>query len=262
MDRHERISALLAMLAKDGKVEVDQAVEALGASPATIRRDLVYLDEQRLATRTHGGAIANSGSFDLPLRFKTGRAVEEKQRIGEAAAGLAAAGSVVAINGGTTTLEVARALAARPDLAAREGAGPALTIVTNAVNVAGELLVRPYFKVVVTGGVVRAHSYELFGPLAERSIESLSVDLTFLGVDGFDPAFGASAFSDAEASTNSLLVEASAKVVVVADSTKIGRRAFAQICPPASVDTLVTDGGVPPEWQARVQAAGIEVITA
>ncbi|MDR2378527.1 MAG: DeoR/GlpR family DNA-binding transcription regulator, partial [Bifidobacteriaceae bacterium] len=203
MDRYERIAALLAMLAENGKVEVDQAVAALGASPATIRRDLVYLDEQRLATRTHGGAVANSSAFDLPLRFKTGRAAAEKRRIGEAAAARAAVGSVVAVNGGSTTLEVARALAARADLAARDAAGPALTIVTNAVNVAGELLIRPYLKVVVTGGVVRSHSYELFGPLAERSIESLSVDLAFIGVDGFDPSFGASADSDAEASTNS-----------------------------------------------------------
>ncbi|MDR0592217.1 MAG: DeoR/GlpR family DNA-binding transcription regulator [Bifidobacteriaceae bacterium] len=262
MDRHARISALLAMLAENGKVEVDEAVAALGASPATIRRDLVYLDEQRLATRTHGGAVADSGSFDLPLHFKTGRAMDEKRRIGQVAAGLAPIGSTTGLNGGTTTLAVARALAARPDLAARESGAPALTIVTNAVNVAGELLVRPYLKVVVTGGVVRAHSYELFGPLAERSLEALSVDLLFLGVDGIDAGFGASAYSDAEASTNLLMVKAAARIVVVADSSKIGRRAFAQICPPAGIDTLVTDKGIEPAAAAQLRGAGVEVIAA
>ncbi|MDR3360968.1 MAG: DeoR/GlpR family DNA-binding transcription regulator [Bifidobacteriaceae bacterium] len=256
------MSALLALLAQDGKVDVDQAVADLGVSAATIRRDLVYLDQQRLATRTRGGAVANSAAYDLPLRFKTGEAAEEKRRIAQAAASMAPQGGVVALNGGSTTLEVARALAARPDLArTASSTGVALTVVTNAVNLAVELLPRPYLKVVVTGGVVRAHSYELVGPLAERSIESLSVDTLFLGVNGFDPVFGASAHSDAEVSTNSLLVEAAARVVVVADSTKLGRRAFAQICPPQAVAALVTDNALAPEMKGRLEALGLEVVT-
>ncbi|MDR1442379.1 MAG: DeoR/GlpR family DNA-binding transcription regulator [Bifidobacteriaceae bacterium] len=260
MDRHARISALLAMLAKEGKIEVEAAVTALGASPATIRRDLVYLDEQRLATRTHGGVVANSGSFDLPLRFKIGRAAEERKRIGAAAAALVPIGATVALNGGTTTLEVGRALAARPELASRRDSEPSVTVVTNAVNLAGELLVRPYLKVVVTGGVVRAHSYELFGPLAERSIQALSVDITFLGLEGFDPVFGASSHSDAVASTDSLLVKAAAKVVAVTDSSKLGRRAFAQICRAPNVDVLITDSGADLAVLARLRSLGIEVL--
>jgi DeoR family transcriptional regulator of aga operon len=250
------------MLAQNGKVDVDEAVATLGASPATVRRDLVYLDEQRLATRTHGGAVAAHGSFDLPLRFKTGRAVEEKKQIGLAGAGLAAPGTVVALNGGTTTLEVGRALASRPELARGSADSPTLTVVTNSVNLAAELLVRPYLKVVVTGGVVRAHSYELFGPLAERSIEALSVDLLYLGVDGFCAEFGASAYSDAEASTNAFLARATAKVAVVADSSKLGHRAFAQICRPADVDLLITDAGATAEQLAPIEDVGIAVVKA
>jgi DeoR/GlpR family transcriptional regulator of sugar metabolism len=249
------------MLAEDGQVEVDRAVEELGASPATIRRDLVYLDTQRLATRTHGGAVANSAAYDLPLRFKTQRAAAEKARIAQAAAAMAAVGAVVALNGGSTTLEVGRALAARADLAAAGGTGQSLTVVTNAVNLAAELLARPYLKVVVTGGVVRPHSYELSGPLAERSIEALSVDLLFLGVDGIDVQFGASAHSDAEASTNSLLVRAAARVVAVADSSKVGRRAFAQICRAADVAAVVTDTGIAPAAKAAFEAVGVGVVT-
>jgi DeoR family transcriptional regulator of aga operon len=260
VDRHARISSLLAMLAQNGKVEVEEAVAALGASPATIRRDLVYLDEQRLATRTHGGAVASSGSFDLPLRFKTGQAVREKQRIGSMAADLVPFGSVIALNGGTTTLEIGRALAARADFASSTDDVPALTIVTNAVNLAGEMLVRPHFKVVVTGGVVRAHSYELFGPLANQSIRALSVDTTFLGVDGFDASFGASAHSDAEASANSLLADCASRVVVVADGSKVGRRAFAQICTPDKVDILITDEGANAQAVERIRSLGIEVL--
>ncbi|MDR1798551.1 MAG: DeoR/GlpR family DNA-binding transcription regulator [Bifidobacteriaceae bacterium] len=254
------MSALLDILATQGQVSVEEAVAALGVSPATVRRDLALLDQQRLATRTHGGAVASGSSFDLPLRLKTERAAAEKRRIAEAAATLVPLGAIVAFNGGTTTLEVARALAARPDLAGAQGHGPALTIVTNAVNLASEMLVRPYFRVVVTGGVVRAHSFELYGPLADRSVEGMSVGTVFVGVNGFDPEFGASAHSDVEASINSRLVKVAGRVVVVADSTKIGVTAFAQICPPHEVDILVTDTGVPPDMVERIRAQGIEVM--
>lgn len=260
MDRHARLSSLLALLADKGRVDVDEAVAELGVSAATIRRDLVYLDQQRLASRTHGGAVANSAAYDLPLRFKTQKAAEQKRRIAAAAAALAPIGGVIALNGGSTVLEVARALAARPDLAQAAARDQSLTVVTNAVNVAVELLPRPYLKVVVTGGVVRAHSYELVGPLAERSIASLSVDILFLGVNGFDPKFGASAHSDAEVSTNSLLVQAAAKVVAVADSSKLGRRAFAQICPTSAVTTLVTDDAAAPEMRSQLESAGLELL--
>jgi DeoR family transcriptional regulator of aga operon len=87
------------------------------------------------------------------------------------------------------------------------------------------------------------------------------VDILFVGVNGFDPEFGASAHSDAEVSTNSLLVRAASRVVAVADSSKLGRRAFAQICRAADVAGLVTDAGCPQGTRSQFEALGIEVIT-
>src|SRR6202035_4204605 len=103
------------------------------------------------------------------------RRAPEKQRIGRAAAGLIAPGSAVALNGGTTTSEVARALATRPDLQDGTGA-PAITVVTNAMNIASELAIRQHIKIVVTGGVARTQSYELIGPFATLVLEQLGVD--------------------------------------------------------------------------------------
>ncbi|MDR1851360.1 MAG: DeoR/GlpR family DNA-binding transcription regulator [Propionibacteriaceae bacterium] len=260
MDRHSRLNALLEIVAKEGKVDVAEAVEQLGVSAASIRRDLVYLDEQHLVTRVHGGAVSNSPGYDLPLRYKSQRQTDEKQRIGVAAAALADKGSIVAINGGTTALEVGRALAARDDLS--DGDEPGLTVVTNALNLATELLARPFLRVVVTGGVVRSHSYELFGPLASRSLQALSFHTAYLGVDGFDLEFGASAYSDVEANVNAALATTAERVVVVADSTKIGVKAFAQICPPSRVNVLVTDAGISDEAKAALEKAGTEVIVA
>lgn len=259
MNRRERLNALVELIAERGEIQIADAVAALDASPATVRRDLTYLDEQRLATRTRGGAIASAASFDLPLRLKSQRALDEKHRIAQKAASLVGAGSVVALNGGTTTLEVAHALAVRPDLSNFAGPGPALTVVTNAVNVAADLLVRPYLKIVVTGGVVRAHSYELYGPLTDRSIAELHVNTAILGVNGYSPSFGASAFSDAEASANSRLAACASQVMIVADSSKIGVTAFARICPPDQVQVLVTDSGVDPGLRAQIEACGTEV---
>ncbi|MGW7370265.1 DeoR/GlpR family DNA-binding transcription regulator, partial [Streptomyces sp. NPDC054841] len=158
-----------------------------------------------------------------------------------------------------TTTEVARALAARPDLAS---GSPALTIVTNALNIANELAIRPQFKIVVTGGVARPQSYELIGPLADGVLSQITMDVAVLGVDAFDVVNGASAHDEDEAAINRLLCERAERVVVAADSSKLAARAFARICATDQVDTLVTDGAVPDETAAGFTEAGVTVIRA
>ncbi|MBR7836628.1 DeoR/GlpR transcriptional regulator [Actinospica durhamensis] len=261
MKRYERLDAILELLARDGKLDVDTAAARLGASEATIRRDLEYLAEQQLLTRTHGGAVANSTSYDLPLRFKSGRQSEAKQRIGQAAAALVPAGGVVGINGGTTTTEAARALGARADLGGA-GDGSGLTVVTNALNIAYELTLRPHIKTVVTGGVARASSYELTGPLATGILDRLQLDVALLGVDALDPEWGATAHHEGEAVINQLMAERARSVIVLADATKLAKRAFARIRPIEQVHTLVTDEDADAEVLARFSAAGVRVVTA
>lgn len=258
MARHERLSTLLDMLGQREKVDVEDVAAELNVSAATIRRDLDHLAEQQLLTRTRGGAVANDLAYDLPLRYKTARHVPEKQRISAAAAAFAGKGMVVGLNGGTTTAGVARALAMRSDLAGR-GDGAGLTVVTNALNIAHELAVRPHVKIVVTGGVARPQSFELSGPLATRVLSELTIDLLFLGVDAFDPAAGAFAHHEGEASINRLMVERAERVVAVADGSKLGRRAFARICETAQVHALVTDTDADPEVVRAFEAAGVEV---
>src|SRR5258706_6617018 len=114
-------------------MSVEDAAERLTVSKATIRRDFDQLAQQQMITRTRGGAVANGVSYDLPLRYKTAKHAPEKQRIGAAAAALVSPGMVVALNGGTTTTEVARALAVRPGLTGG-GADSQLTVVPNPLN--------------------------------------------------------------------------------------------------------------------------------
>ena len=259
MDRYARWNALLEILAEQGRITVEEAAERLEVSQATIRRDFDQLAQQQMITRTRGGAVANTVSYDLPLRYKSARKVGEKQRVGAAAAGLVTPGMVVGMNGGTTTTEVARSLASRPDLMQNTD-GSALTIVTNALNIANELIVRPHVKIVVTGGVVRPQSYELIGPLATGVLRELTLDVCFLGVDAVDVALGAAAHHEGEAAINGLMVARSRRVVILADSSKLGRHAFARICPIDRVETLITDTGASDEAVAPFEEAGITVM--
>ena len=259
MSRYQRWTALLDLLPGEGQLTVAEAARALGVSQATIRRDMDQLARQQLVTRTRGGVISGNVSYDLPLRYKTARHAPQKQRIGRAAAALVAAGAAVALNGGTTTSEVARALATRPDL--QDGTG-AVTVVTNAMNIANELAVRQHIKIVVTGGVARTQSYELIGPFATLVLEQLALDWAILGVDALDPVAGATAHHEGEASINRLMATRAARVMVVADASKLGQRAFARVCAADEIDVIVTDQDADPALLTAFTERGIRVVTA
>jgi DeoR family transcriptional regulator of aga operon len=261
LDRYARWNALLELLTDSGRVSVEDAAARLNVSQATIRRDFDQLSQQQMITRTRGGAVANGVSYDLPLRYKTAKHSAEKQRIGTAAAALVAPGMVVGLNGGTTTTEVARALAMRRDLAGNVDDAQ-LTVVTNALNIANELLVRSRMKIVVTGGVVRPQSFELVGPLGGAILREVTLDIALLGVDALDVTLGAAAHHEGEAAMNSLMVARARRVVIIADSSKLGGHAFARICPIERVETLITDSDASAEVVASYEQTGVRVIRA
>src|SRR5579875_1976389 len=231
MHKSARLSAILERLASGGTVDVGVLAGELAASPATVRRDLATLARQRLLERTHGGAVAHAVSYELPLRYKGVRFAAEKRRIAAAAAAAVSEGMAIGLTGGTTATEVARALADRQRL----------TIVTNALNIASELGARPNLKLIVTGGMARSQSYELSGPIAEASLVGLNLDVAFIGVDGIDAKAGCTTYQEVEAHTNGIMIKAAKRVVVVADSSKIGKVAFARICQIDAVSELITD---------------------
>ena len=261
VSRYERWNSLIDLLSAEGRVRVEEASKRLGVSASTIRRDLEQLSQQQLLLRARGGAVASNVSYDLPFRYKTARHPSEKQRIAAAAAALVSPGTTVCLNGGTTTTEVARAIAIRADLSGPH-ADPAITIVTNALNIASELAVRPRVKVVVTGGVIRPQSYELIGPLAHLVLPEIALDFAIIGVNGLDALGGATTHHEGEASINHLMVSRAKRTIVVADSSKLGVVAFARICPIERVATLVTDAAAGDAMLAPLRESGLEVITA
>ena len=258
LDRGARWSALLSLLAERGRLSVSEVVDALGVSEATVRRDFGDLAAQQLVTRTHGGIVAAAVAYDLPARYKQAGTDDAKDRIAALAADLAVEGSVVGFNGGTTTSAVARRLAARSDLAMATSR-PAMTVVTNALNIATEMVLRPFLRCVSLGGVARPESYELSGPLASMVLAELWLDTCFLGVDAVSAPAGATCQHEGEAGINALMVQRAERVVVVATGSKVGRRTFARICPASRIDVLVTDSSANAEALADLQAAGVAV---
>ncbi|WP_216897027.1 DeoR/GlpR family DNA-binding transcription regulator [Nocardia alni] len=255
-DRSQRWNLLLQLLAESGRLTVEEAAERLSVSPATIRRDFTSLADQQLATRTHGGIVATSVSYDLPVRYR-GTGDEAKQRVAEHAAALVNPTEVVGLNGGTTTTAVARALAGRPDLPT--SADNPMTIVTNALNIAGELVLRPHLRTICIGGQARRESYELHGPLAERAMTELHLDTLILGVNAISAAGGAQGRHLDESGINAEMVRRAERVIVVATAEKLETTALARICPIEDIDILVIDTAANPEAVAAIREAGVRV---
>ncbi|MEV0775235.1 DeoR/GlpR family DNA-binding transcription regulator [Streptomyces sp. NPDC050428] len=127
------------------------------------------------------------------------------------------------------------------------------------VNIAHEPAVRPHIKIVTTGGVAMPQSYELVGPLARHILGEVSLDIAFIGADAVDVEAGAGARNEHEASINALLAARACRLVVVADSSKLGAPAFARICRTEAIDTLITDAGAP-EQAALFEERGVSVV--
>jgi DeoR family transcriptional regulator of aga operon len=253
MRQQERLGLILDRLAQHGSVSVVELTTDLKASAASIRRDLQALEEQQLLKRTHGGAVSAEVIYELPMRYRAGRHQQEKLRIAQAAARLVTdTVHSVGLGGGTTTTELARVLGA---------AGRSLKVVTNALNIAGDLSVRSAIDLVVTGGSVRPESYELVGPIADRALSGVNLDLVFLGVDGIEATGGISTHDEVEAQTDHCLMRTAARVVVLADASKVGKRAFSRIADTGEIAMLITDAAADSAELDRIRAAGVEVTT-
>ena len=189
-------------------------------------------------------------AYELPLRYRGGRHRDEKRRIAVAAVTrVDDQVATVGLTGGTTTTEVARGLVDRQGL----------TVVTNALNIAAELALRPNLRLVVTGGTARSESYELVGPQAEAVLSDMNLDIAFVGVDGISAAGRPDDLPRRRGAHQPGADRARARVVVVADGSKVGRLAFARICDLADVHELITDIGGDRDELARIEDAGVTV---
>jgi DeoR family transcriptional regulator of aga operon len=228
----ERRTVILNILNKAGRCRVIDLARELTVSEVTVRQDLDILEKQGLLSRTHGGAIliAKRG-FERAFQFEETAFRDEKNRIGQAAAGLVSDGETIILDVGTTVTEVAR------NLQLRKG----LTVVTNALNIAMLLEDSPEITVLVTGGTLRAKQHSLVNPFGQFILERIQVDLAFIGVNGIEAEHGVTNANMAEAEMKSLFIKTARRRILVADSGKVGNVALAKVASLQEIDLLITD---------------------
>jgi len=224
-----------------------------GVSRDTIRRDLDYLNEHGLVTRTHGGAVIAQDLIGLtqPFSRRRGQHVEAKDRIARLAASLVADGETILISGGTTTLAVGMVLGERREL----------TIVTNNLPLPRELPPECYRSVYVLGGQYRPESLSTFGGLQLPGVHGISADRAIVGCGGLGPA-GLSVAAPEDASIVFEMLRAARQRVLVVDSSKFNRDAFAHAAALTDIQSLVTDAEPDRPLREALEKAGVEVLVA
>jgi DeoR family fructose operon transcriptional repressor len=251
----ERQHAIASLVADRGRVSVTAVAEQFGVTTETVRRDLAVLERAGALRRVHGGAVP-AGALTLVetgLGERHDTRTEAKRKIAAAALDLLPGmdGSLV-LDGGSTTAALAEALPPERRL----------YIATNSVPIAHRLAMLPAVALHVLGGRVRGITQTAVGDSTVRALADLRADVVFLGTNGISTAHGFSTPDEAEAATKRAMVRAAQRVVVLADSSKLGREHLVRFAALDEVDALVTDGDADPEAIAELEAAGLEVVLA
>lgn len=249
-DRHEYI---LKKIKENSKITIQELCDEMNVSSVTIRKDLKLLEDKSLLFRTKGGASSNNPyAIDKPILVKESINSDEKNKIGKAAVEMIQDNDSIMIGSGTTAYAVARHL----------NPSHRLTVITPAIKVALELCNKPNIEVLQLGGLIRPNSSSVAGQYAMRILDDVSCGILFLGVDGIDLEFGVTISNITEATLNQRMLQTSQKVVILADSTKFGRRGLGKICNLDDVDYIITDQSTSPKYIASLEEAGIKVVVA
>jgi DeoR family fructose operon transcriptional repressor len=255
-DAQQRRSIILEELASQRTVRIADLGDRFGVSEVSIRRDLERLEQLGLLKRVHGGAVAvRSFNHDGITAARAASRPRDKERIGRAAAQLIRANDRIIFDSGTTTLQVARSI---PGSLLTSGN---LTVITSSLPIVYELDQWNAVHIILLGGVY-LHEYQvLVGPQAIEALKGLHADTIFLGADGLTFSNGVTTANVLEAEVDRALVRSASRIVVVADSSKIGVMGLVTIMPLGEINTLVTDEGAPADFLASLRAQGVEVTT-
>jgi len=251
-----RADQILRELRQKGSLSLDELIADLGASAASVRRDLAKLEAKGLVRRTHGGVTLVEPLLYEPFRYdslfqnREQHRTAEKRKIGLAAAELILENETVGFTAGTTTTHVARNLRNRHNI----------RVITNAINIAMELSNCPGLKTFVTGGFVQwAGSFSLVGHAAITSLTDIYMDRVFVSVCGIDPARGITVIEPEEGLTFRSMIQQAKQTVVVTDSSKIGMVTPALICPISEIQLIITDTRATDKAIAPFLERGVEV---
>jgi len=253
--KDERRHKILEITAREGRISVADICTTFGVSSMTARRDLRDLDKNGLLRRVHGGAISALGrSYEPSYSLRSSRRQNVKKAIGHKAAELVLDGDSIALDVGTTTIDIVKSLRNKQNL----------TILTASLHiaheVANELSLSTNVRLIVTGGIVRPGELSMVGNIAESAYKEFHVDKAFIGIGGISIEGGLTEYNLEDALVKQALISSARHSVIVSDSSKFGRTTFASIGPLSSVDTIVTDSGVPKDMLHSLRERGLKVV--
>jgi DeoR/GlpR family transcriptional regulator of sugar metabolism len=247
-----RQQKLMELLVRERSVRIADLKDMFNVSEETIRRDLRKLEADGLVKRTHGGAILTDSVHVVPpIQQRKQQHLSEKAAIAEKAVELIRDSSAVMLDSGSTTMEIARRLANRP-----------VTVLTNDLAIAAELMSSLQVQLIVLGGSHQRGTTSLAGPECEEMIRRYHVDMVFLGTGGIGARQGLTTSSSTERLIKRAMMESGDTVYCVADSSKFGRAALVSYARPDEIDGIITNSEVEHRWVDELRRQGAEVIFA
>jgi DeoR family transcriptional regulator of aga operon len=247
LKRHHRI---IEIVSAKGYESVTNLCKELKVSAVTIRKDLKLLEKNNKLYRTHGGASnTNPFTIDRHVNEKANLQIEEKKSIAKKAAEYIKSNDSIIIASGTTMLALAKEIVPTQKL----------TVITSALQVAGELIKHPDVDILQLGGLIRKSSSSVVGSYAEDILKDFFCTKLYLGVDGIDFEFGLTTSNSMEAQLNRKMMAVAQKVIVLSDHTKFGKRGFSRICSLDEIDEIITDKGIPPPIAEKFISSGIKI---
>jgi DeoR family transcriptional regulator of aga operon len=247
----KRHKYILDKLKEAGYVSVAALSREMDVTMVTVRKDLRILEEKGLLYRTHGSATPVSPYVnDKPVTEKRLVQVSQKNAIANKATELLFQDDVIIIGSGTTVLAFAQSIPRTLSL----------TVLTAAMNVSMALMDVPKAEVVQLGGVVRKSSSSVVGHFAENMIKDFACSKLFISVDGIDPEFGLTTSNLLEAHLNSIMIASAQKTIVLADSSKFGKKSFGKIAKIEDIDTLIVDKNLSTHYVEMLEERGVEVL--
>lgn len=247
VDRHQFILNRLDELSKVNVIELSLG---LNVSEVTIRKDLKLLEDKKLLFRTHGGATkVNPYTVDKSVLIKEQINSKEKESIGLCAAQIIGQSDAIIIGSGTTAYALAKAIVRKNKL----------TVITASLDIALKLSDDAMIDVLQLGGQIRPSSKSAIGSYAEKILEDISCGILFLGADGVDLEQGITTTNLMEAKLNQKMMKAAQFTVVLADSSKMGRKGLAKICALDQIEQIITDSKISEQMVKSLEDLGIKV---
>ena len=247
----ERRNEIIARLTAQGKVIVSELAKDFEVTEETIRRDLEKLDNEGLASKTYGGAVAkHNSSVDLPYNVRESVNVDKKQYISELISNMIRDGERIMLDSSSTALYITKKIKNKKNL----------TIITNSVKILLELADKSDWTVLSTGGALKQGGLSLMGSSAEKMIKSYYVDTAILSCKGLDTEFGATDSNESDSLLKQAMLHSAERKILALDTDKFDKKAFIQVCDAADVDIIVTNAQPPEKWVRFCEEKGIELI--